>query len=176
MSGFGRKFGFYLGLSSKEMDCWEFSHGFADNLKWHQWASEESGNHSSQDCPVQEEADGSVSQGAAGMCLTLIHWWSPVLSQSFHPALIFTYLCFWILDILFNFFLFCQVLIKQEIQRKSGYAIQVDEEHLRVQLDTIQSELNAPTQFKVSSNIVAVMKFWEELLPRKSHFYLTPLL
>ncbi|CAJ1070753.1 nucleoporin p54 isoform X7 [Xyrichtys novacula] len=41
-----------------------------------------------------------------------------------------------------------QVLIKQEIQRKSGYAIQVDEEHLRVQLDTIQSELNAPTQFK----------------------------
>lgn len=43
-----------------------------------------------------------------------------------------------------------QVLIKQEIQRKSGYAIQVDEEHLRVQLDTIQSELNAPTQFKVN--------------------------
>ncbi|KAA8584464.1 hypothetical protein FQN60_008249 [Etheostoma spectabile] len=41
-----------------------------------------------------------------------------------------------------------QVLIKQEIQRKSGYAIQVDEEHLRVHLDTIQSELNAPTQFK----------------------------
>ncbi|KAI1904856.1 hypothetical protein AGOR_G00009980 [Albula goreensis] len=41
-----------------------------------------------------------------------------------------------------------QVLIKQEIQRKIGYAIQVDEEHLRVQLDTIQSELNAPTQFK----------------------------
>lgn len=47
-------------------------------------------------------------------------------------------------------FWFRQVLIKQEIQRKSGYAIQVDEEHLRVQLDTIQSELNAPTQFKVS--------------------------
>lgn len=44
------------------------------------------------------------------------------------------------------------MLIKQEIQRKSGYAIQVDEEHLRVQLDTIQSELNAPTQFKVSLN------------------------
>ncbi|XP_028658144.1 nucleoporin p54 isoform X3 [Erpetoichthys calabaricus] len=41
-----------------------------------------------------------------------------------------------------------QVLIKQEIQRKRGYAIQVDEEHLRVQLDTIQCELNAPTQFK----------------------------
>ncbi|KAM4708414.1 nucleoporin p54 isoform 1-T1 [Discoglossus pictus] len=41
-----------------------------------------------------------------------------------------------------------QVLIKQEIQRKSGYAIQAEEEHLRVQLDTIQCELNAPTQFK----------------------------
>uniref|UniRef100_A0A2I3TPR5 54 kDa nucleoporin n=1 Tax=Pan troglodytes TaxID=9598 RepID=A0A2I3TPR5_PANTR len=41
-----------------------------------------------------------------------------------------------------------QVLIKQEIQRKSGYAIQADEEQLRVQLDTIQGELNAPTQFK----------------------------
>uniref|UniRef100_A0A8C5LWD2 54 kDa nucleoporin n=1 Tax=Leptobrachium leishanense TaxID=445787 RepID=A0A8C5LWD2_9ANUR len=41
-----------------------------------------------------------------------------------------------------------QVLIKQEIQRKSGFAIQAEEEHLRVQLDTIQSELNAPTQFK----------------------------
>lgn len=48
-----------------------------------------------------------------------------------------------------SFFCYDQVLIKQEIQRKSGYAIQVDEEHLRVQLDTIQSELNAPTQFKV---------------------------
>ncbi|XP_063314756.1 nucleoporin p54 isoform X1 [Pelobates fuscus] len=41
-----------------------------------------------------------------------------------------------------------QVLIKQEIQRKSGFAIQAEEEQLRVQLDTIQSELNAPTQFK----------------------------
>ncbi|XP_075058812.1 nucleoporin p54 isoform X2 [Mixophyes fleayi] len=41
-----------------------------------------------------------------------------------------------------------QVLIKQEIQRKSGFAIQAEEEHLRVQLDTIQCELNAPTQFK----------------------------
>lgn len=46
-----------------------------------------------------------------------------------------------------------QVLIKQEIQRKSGYAIQADEEQLRVQLDTIQCELNAPTQFKVGRSI-----------------------
>ncbi|TRY65209.1 hypothetical protein DNTS_009430 [Danionella cerebrum] len=41
-----------------------------------------------------------------------------------------------------------QVLIRQEVQRKSGFAVQLDEEHLRVQLETIQSELNAPTQFK----------------------------
>ena len=52
-----------------------------------------------------------------------------------------------------------QVLIKQEIQRKSGYAIQVDEEHLRVQLDTIQSELNAPTQFKVGACVGRVFFF-----------------
>uniref|UniRef100_A0A8C3B1E3 Nucleoporin 54 n=1 Tax=Cyclopterus lumpus TaxID=8103 RepID=A0A8C3B1E3_CYCLU len=45
---------------------------------------------------------------------------------------------------------FCSVILcsSLQIQRKSGYAIQVDEEHLRVQLETIHSELNAPTQFK----------------------------
>lgn len=52
-----------------------------------------------------------------------------------------------------SFIFYVQVLIKQEIHRKSGYAIQVDEEHLRVQLDTIQSELNAPTQFKASVDL-----------------------
>ena len=40
-----------------------------------------------------------------------------------------------------------QVLIKQEIQRKSGYASQADEDQLQVQLDTIHCELNVPTQF-----------------------------
>ena len=40
--------------------------------------------------------------------------------------------------------------MKQEIYRKLGYAIQADEEQLRVQLEAIQAELNAPTQFKVS--------------------------
>lgn len=71
---------------------------------------------------------------------------TPFFSCSFHP---FACLCVPGLEIPLHFLLW-QVLIKQEIQRKSGYAIQVDEEHLRVQLDTIQSELNAPTQFKVS--------------------------
>jgi len=41
-------------------------------------------------------------------------------------------------------------MVKQEIYRKLGYAIQADEEQLRVQLEAIQAELNAPTQFKVS--------------------------
>lgn len=68
----------------------------------------------------------------------------PALSFLFHYF--FSYLSLLLLLPLFSW----QVLIKQEIQRKSGYAIQVDEEHLRVQLDTIQSELNAPTQFKAS--------------------------
>ncbi|XP_077354272.1 nucleoporin p54 [Festucalex cinctus] len=45
-----------------------------------------------------------------------------------------------------------QVLVKQEIQRKRGYATQVDEEHLREQLGTIQSELNDPTQIKARLN------------------------
>lgn len=41
-----------------------------------------------------------------------------------------------------------QVIVKQEIIRKQGFAIQVDEEQLRVQLEAIQAELNHPTQFK----------------------------
>lgn len=58
------------------------------------------------------------------------------------------------------------MLIKQEIQRKCGYAIQVDEEHLRVQLDTIQSELNAPTQFKVSA---CNPSLWQTASPWRPH-------
>ncbi|XP_064637552.1 nucleoporin p54-like [Lineus longissimus] len=41
-----------------------------------------------------------------------------------------------------------KVMVRQETQRKLGYAIQADEEQLRVGLETIQAELNAPTQFK----------------------------
>ena len=33
-----------------------------------------------------------------------------------------------------------------------GHAVQADEEQLRVQLETLQAELNAPTQFKVHYN------------------------
>ncbi|XP_070552255.1 nuclear pore complex protein Nup54-like [Ptychodera flava] len=41
-----------------------------------------------------------------------------------------------------------QIMLAQEVYRKSGLAIQVEEEQLRVQLESIQAELNAPTQFK----------------------------
>lgn len=41
-----------------------------------------------------------------------------------------------------------QVVVKQEIFRKMGYAIQADEEQLRVHLEKTQAELNHPTQFK----------------------------
>ncbi|XP_039256690.1 nuclear pore complex protein Nup54-like [Styela clava] len=39
-----------------------------------------------------------------------------------------------------------KVIIAQEICRKAGFAIQPDEEQLRVQLESIYSELSAPTQ------------------------------
>ncbi|KAK6976785.1 nucleoporin p54 [Biomphalaria glabrata] len=41
-----------------------------------------------------------------------------------------------------------KVIVKQEIYRKMGYAIQVEEETLKVQLEQLQVELNHPTQFK----------------------------
>ncbi|XP_013783741.1 nuclear pore complex protein Nup54-like [Limulus polyphemus] len=41
-----------------------------------------------------------------------------------------------------------KVIVCQEISRKLGFAIQADEEQLRVQLEALQAELNAPTQFK----------------------------
>lgn len=42
-----------------------------------------------------------------------------------------------------------KVLVHQEVRRKMGYAIQADEEQLRIKLEAIQAELSAPTQFKV---------------------------
>lgn len=42
-----------------------------------------------------------------------------------------------------------QVLIKQECSRKEGFALHSEEEHLRVQLESIHNELSIPTQFRV---------------------------
>lgn len=47
-----------------------------------------------------------------------------------------------------------KVIAKQEIYRKMGYAIQVEEETLKVQLEQLQGELNHPTQFKGRLNEV----------------------
>jgi nuclear pore complex protein Nup54 len=40
------------------------------------------------------------------------------------------------------------VMVEQEVTRKQGFSVQPDEEQLRVQLDSIQTELNTPMQFK----------------------------
>ena len=40
-----------------------------------------------------------------------------------------------------------------------GYAIQADEEQLRIKLEAIQAELSAPTQFKVLSFILWLSVF-----------------
>lgn len=41
-----------------------------------------------------------------------------------------------------------KVMVRQEVHRKAGYAIQADEEQLRSMLEASQAQLNAPTQFK----------------------------
>lgn len=44
-----------------------------------------------------------------------------------------------------------KVLIKQECSRKEGFALQPEEERLRIQLESIHNELSIPTQFRVST-------------------------
>uniref|UniRef100_T2MAU9 Nucleoporin p54 n=1 Tax=Hydra vulgaris TaxID=6087 RepID=T2MAU9_HYDVU len=41
-----------------------------------------------------------------------------------------------------------EVMIYQETVRKMGFAIEPEEEHLRIQLESLQAELNSPMQFK----------------------------
>ncbi|XP_046652113.1 nuclear pore complex protein Nup54-like [Daphnia pulicaria] len=41
-----------------------------------------------------------------------------------------------------------KVLIKQECSRKEGFALQPEEERLRVQLESVHNELSIPTQFR----------------------------
>ncbi|XP_071500029.1 nucleoporin p54-like [Diadema antillarum] len=45
-----------------------------------------------------------------------------------------------------------QVMAKQEVQRKQGVSIQLEEEQLRTQLEGLMAELNAPTQMKARLN------------------------
>ena len=57
-----------------------------------------------------------------------------------------------------------QVIVKQEICRKLGYAVQVEEEMLKVQLEHLQVELNHPTQFKVGAHTALLLGLLPELL------------
>ena len=41
-----------------------------------------------------------------------------------------------------------EVTIQQEVQRKAGLAIQTEEEQLRAQLEALNNQLRAPTQFR----------------------------
>jgi len=38
--------------------------------------------------------------------------------------------------------------VQQEVQRKAGLAIQTEEEQLRAQLEALNNQLRAPTQFR----------------------------
>ena len=40
-----------------------------------------------------------------------------------------------------------------EVQKKAGFSLQPEEEQLRVQLESIQQELNAPNLFKVCGDL-----------------------
>ena len=56
---------------------------------------------------------------------------------------------------------YVQVMVRQESYRKHGYAIQADEEQLRAQIEILQRELSAPTQYKVRSvdSIIVVVVY-----------------
>ena len=55
-------------------------------------------------------------------------------------------------------------MVRQEVYRKQGYAVQADEEQLRVQLENLQAELNAPMQFKVKIPVNLYAKRIENVL------------
>ena len=61
-----------------------------------------------------------------------------------------------------------QVMVRQEVQRKRGIAIQIEEEQLRTNLETAQAELNAPAQMKVGWFTSLLLKFHSGL--EKSSF------
>ena len=56
-----------------------------------------------------------------------------------------------------------KVLIKQECSRKEGFALQPEEERLRVQLESVHNELSIPTQFRVKLFFVK-RNFWKIIL------------
>ncbi|KAL5460493.1 hypothetical protein EMCRGX_G033944 [Ephydatia muelleri] len=58
-----------------------------------------------------------------------------------------------------------RVMVMQEILRRSGYSIQPDEEQLRVRLENIQGELDAPLKFKGRLNELMSVLRMQLLVP-----------
>ena len=88
--------------------------------------------------------------GSVAVCLSVCLSLSRILSVSvYHCLSVSLGLCILHMVNLWHHW-WLQVIVKQEICRKLGYAVQVEEEMLKVQLEHLQVELNHPTQFKVS--------------------------
>lgn len=62
-----------------------------------------------------------------------------------------------------------EVTIGQEVQRKAGLAIQTEEEQLRAQLEALNNQLRAPTQFR--GIFFVFERGWYWLYPRESVFW-----
>jgi len=63
-----------------------------------------------------------------------------------------------------------EVTIGQEVQRKAGLAIQTEEEQLRAQLEALNNQLRAPTQFRGRLNeLLSSIRMQGELRPHNSN-------
>ena len=62
-----------------------------------------------------------------------------------------------------------EVTIGQEVQRKAGLAIQTEEEQLRAQLEALNNQLRAPTQFR--GIFLVFERGWYWLYPRENVFW-----
>lgn len=55
-----------------------------------------------------------------------------------------------------------EVIIAQEVQRKSGMAIQTEEEQLSAQLEALNNQLRAPQQFRGTSGAFNRVEFVQD--------------
>ena len=53
------------------------------------------------------------------------------------------------------------MIIAQEVQRKSGMAIQTEEEQLRAQLEALNNQIRAPQQFRGKNILLISIKLCE---------------
>lgn len=57
-----------------------------------------------------------------------------------------------------------RVIVAQEIYRKQGYAVQAEEEQLKIKLERLLAHLNSPTQFKGRLNeLMSHIRMQQEL-------------